>query len=143
MCFCKLLYCIISRPGRSQGLLYKTSVISSLIVSQWVSLLTGIVSKSCVFLENFIKGDSNFSCQFLKTHQKKSRIRETKQLSTDADSSTDTKQILLVRQNSLIIFFLCGDFTPFIRKSCQIWDHFFPLLFPKNSENLKSFDIWL
>ena len=29
----------------------------------------------------------------------KSRIRETKHLSTDADSSTDTKKILLVRQN--------------------------------------------
>ena len=34
---------------------------------------------------------------------KKSRIRETKHLSTDADSSTDTKKILLVRQYSLKI----------------------------------------
>ena len=31
---------------------------------------------------------------------KKSCIRETKNLSTDADSSNDTKKILLVRQNS-------------------------------------------
>ena len=31
---------------------------------------------------------------------KKSRIRETKHLSTDADSSTDTKKILLLRQKS-------------------------------------------
>ena len=31
---------------------------------------------------------------------KKSRIRETKHLLTDADSSTDTKKSLLVRQNS-------------------------------------------
>ena len=30
-----------------------------------------------------------------------------------------------------------------MRKSFQIWDHFFPLLFSKNSENLKSFDIGL
>ena len=36
-----------------------------------------------------------------------------------------------------------GDFTPFMRKSFQIWDHFFPLLFPKDSENLKSLDIGL
>ena len=28
-------------------------------------------------------------------------------------------------------------------KSFQIWDHFFPLLLPKDSENLKSLDIWL
>ena len=33
-----------------------------------------------------------------------------------------------------------GDFTPFMTKSFPIWDHFFPLLFPKDSENLKSFD---
>ena len=32
-------------------------------------------------------------------NEKKSRIRETKHLSTNADSSTDTKKILLVRQN--------------------------------------------
>ena len=40
-------------------------------------------------------------------------------------------------------FFCCGAFTPFMSKSFQIWDHFFPLLFPKDSENLKSLDIWL
>ena len=31
-----------------------------------------------------------------------------------------------------------GDFTPFISKSFQIWDHFFPLLFPNNSKSLKN-----
>ena len=36
----------------------------------------------------------------LRIKQKKSRIRETKHLSTGADSSTDTKKILLVRKNS-------------------------------------------
>ena len=36
-----------------------------------------------------------------------------------------------------------GDFTPFMSKSFQIWDHFFPLLFPEDSENLKSLGIGL
>ena len=59
------------------------------------------------------------------------------------------KKILLVRQNLpqkkiwKKTFFLRGNFTPFISKSFQIWDHFFPLLFPKYSENLKSLDIGL
>ena len=39
--------------------------------------------------------------------------------------------------------FLRGDFTPFMSKSFQIWDHFFPLHFPKDSENLKKISIWL
>ena len=34
-----------------------------------------------------------------------------------------------------------GDFTPFLSKSCQILHHFFPLLFPKVSENQKLLDI--
>ena len=42
-----------------------------------------------------------------------------------------------------VIFLLCGDFTPFISKNVQIWDHFFPVLFPKDSENSKSLDIVL
>ena len=71
-----------------------------------------------------------------------SHIRETKHLSTNADSSTDTKKILLERQNSpKKNLFLRGDFTPFISKSFHIWDYFFILLFPKDSENLKSLDI--
>ena len=32
------------------------------------------------------------------------------------------------------------DFTPFMNKSFQIWDNFFPLLFPKDSENLKRWE---
>ena len=40
-------------------------------------------------------------------------------------------------------FFCPGDFTTFMSKSFQIWDHFFPLLFPKDSKNLKSLDIGL
>ena len=33
--------------------------------------------------------------------------------------------------------FLRGNFTPFISKSIQISDQFLPLVFPKDSENLK------
>ena len=40
-------------------------------------------------------------------------------------------------------FFRRGDFTPFMSKSFPIWDNFFPLFFPKNSENLKSLVIGL
>ena len=36
-----------------------------------------------------------------------------------------------------------GDFRPFPNKSVQMLDHFFPLLFPKDSESLKIFDIGL
>ena len=35
------------------------------------------------------------------------------------------------------------DFTPFISKSFQIWDHCFPLFFPKDYKNPKSLDIGL
>ena len=73
---------------------------------------------------------------------KKCRIRETKNLSTDADSSTDTKKILLVRQNSpKNYFFFRDNFTPFMSKTFQIRDHFFPALFPKVSENPKIIDL--
>ena len=36
-----------------------------------------------------------------------------------------------------------SDFTPFMRKSIQIWDHFIPLVFPRDSENITSLDIGL
>ena len=36
-----------------------------------------------------------------------------------------------------------SDFTPFITKSFQMWDHFFPLFFPKDSDFLKILDIGL
>ena len=39
------------------------------------------------------------------------------------------------------LFFCRGDFRPFLSKNVQIWDYFFPLLFPKDSEYLKSLDI--
>ena len=34
-----------------------------------------------------------------------------------------------------------GNFRPFQKKNVQILDHFFPLLFPKDSESLKILDI--
>ena len=40
-------------------------------------------------------------------------------------------------------FFCCGDFTPLLSKSFQIWDHFFPLLLRKDFENLKSLETGL
>ena len=43
-------------------------------------------------------------------------------------------------QNKL---FLWDDFTPFISKSFQIGDHFFPLFFPKDSESLNILEIQL
>ena len=77
-------------------------------------------------------------------HVKKSRIRETKHLSTDADSSTDaiggwTKAKSAKKKT----FFLRGDFRPLRNKNFQMLDHFFPLLFPKDSESLKILDIRL
>ena len=38
---------------------------------------------------------------------------------------------------------LRGDFRPLSNKNVQFWDHFFPALFPKDSESLKTFDIRL
>ena len=75
---------------------------------------------------------------------KKSRIRETKHLSTDADSSTDaiggwTK----AKSATTKKLFLRGDFRPIPNKNVQMLDHFFPLLFPKDSESLKILDIRL
>ena len=39
--------------------------------------------------------------------------------------------------------FLRDDFRQFSNKNVHIWDHFFTLLFPKDSESLKILDIWL
>ena len=40
-------------------------------------------------------------------------------------------------------FSLHGEFRPLPKKNVQIWDHFFLLLFPKDSESLKFLDIGL
>ena len=69
-----------------------------------------------------------------------------KHFSTDADSSTDTKKKPASKAKFIennFFFFSRGDFTPFMRKSIQIWDHFFSLVLPEDLENLKSLDIGL
>ena len=40
-------------------------------------------------------------------------------------------------------FFLRGNFRPLSKKNVRFWDHFFPELFPKDSESLKFLDIRL
>ena len=40
-------------------------------------------------------------------------------------------------------FFLLGNFRPLLNYNVQMLDHFFPLLFPKDSESLKILDIRL
>ena len=77
-------------------------------------------------------------------NKKKSRIRETKHLSTDADSSTDaiggwTKAKISNKKK----LFLRGGFRPLLNKNVQMLDHFFSILFPKDSESLKILDIRL
>ena len=37
-------------------------------------------------------------------------------------------------------FFLRGNFRQFSNKNVHIWEHFFPLLFPKDSESLRILD---
>ena len=93
---------------------------------------------------------------------KKSRIRETKHLSTDADDSTDaiggwTKNTQKPDNpsGSVVSTMFCkaksakkkkiwrGDFRPLPNKNVQMLDHFFQLLFPKDSESLKILDIRL
>ena len=52
--------------------------------------------------------------------------------------------ICFVRQNQhKNKLFLCGNFRPLPNQNVQIWDHFFPLLFFKDSESLKILDIRL
>ena len=41
------------------------------------------------------------------------------------------------------LFFLFGNFRPLPNKNVQIWELFFPLLFPKDSESLNILDIRL
>ena len=49
-----------------------------------------------------------------------------------------------VRQNQpKKLFFFFWDFRPLPNKNVILWDHFFPLLFPKDSESLKILDIRL
>ena len=51
------------------------------------------------------------------------------------------KRYLKGEKNEEKNFFLRGDFRQFSNKNVHIWDHFFPLLFPKDSKSLKILDI--
>ena len=75
--------------------------------------------------------------------KKKSRIRETKHLSTDADSCTDAIGGWTKAKSAKKTLFLRGDFRPLPNKNIQMLDQFFPLLFPKDFESLKILDIRL
>ena len=68
------------------------------------------------------------------------RIQETKNLSTDAVAPIKKNPASKAKFTKKL--FLCGNFTPFMSKSFQIWDHFFSLHFLKDSKNPKSMDIW-
>ena len=72
---------------------------------------------------------------------KKSRIRETKHLSTDADSSTDAIGGWTKAKSEKKNFFFRSDFRPLPNKNVQMLDLFFPLLFPKEPESLRILDI--
>jgi hypothetical protein len=74
---------------------------------------------------------------------KKSRIRETKHLSTDADGSTDAIGGWTKAKSAKKNILLRGDFRPLPNENVQMLDQFFPLLFPKDSESLKILDIRL
>ena len=54
-----------------------------------------------------------------------------------------TKMFKWSEQRKKKTFFCRGDSRPFLSKNVHIWDHFFPLLFPKDSESLKILDIRL
>ena len=81
--------------------------------------------------------------QYGHNEGEKSRIRETKHLSTDADSSTDAIGGWTKAKSAKKKLFLHGDFRPLPNKNVQMLDHFFPLLFPKDSKSLKILDIRL
>ena len=80
----------------------------------------GLESQFWTKLDRVSLVDNRPSTEYLNNFLK-IRIQETKHLSTNADSSPNTKKSLLLRQNSLNDkLFLRGNFTPFMSKSCQI-----------------------
>ena len=77
---------------------------------------------------------------FLLLFLKKSRIRETKHLSTNADSSTDAIGGWTKAKSAIIFIYLffCGDFRPLPNKNIQMLDHFFPSLFSQGLQISKN-----
>ena len=73
----------------------------------------------------------------------KSRIRETKHLSTDADSRTDTKKILLVGQNSpknKLVFARC--FYTLYKQKFSNMRPVLSIIFPQGFQKYKKFGHW-
>ena len=68
-------------------------------------------------MENLIPRDL-LGVALIQVWVEKSRIRETKHVSTDVDSSTDTKKILLERQNlqKKLTFFVQWFYTLYKQK---------------------------
>ena len=77
--------------------------------------------------------------------KEKCRIQETKNLSNNSDISTDTKKILLVRQNlqKKTFFFCAAMLHPLWAKVVNSDTPSFHYFFPKDSKNLKNLDIGL
>ena len=62
---------------------------------------------------------------------------------TNADSSTDAIGGWTKEKSAKKKLFFCGNFRPLLYKNVQMLDHFFQLLFPKDSKSLKILDIRL
>ena len=52
-------------------------------------------------------------------------------------------EVNIGRKKSLNNLFMLQRFKTFLEKKVHIWDHFFPLVFPKDSESLTILDIRL
>ena len=52
-------------------------------------------------------------------------------LSTNADSSTNSKKIAIKAKFNKNKLFLRSNFTPYMSKSFTIRDNFFPILYPR------------
>ena len=73
--------------------------------------------------------------------QNETRIRETKHLSTDANSSTNTKKNPASTENSHFFFFFAQQFYTLYKQKYSNLRPLFVHFPPKDSENLNSLDI--
>ena len=74
--------------------------------------------------------------------QQKSRIRETKNLSTDANISTDTKKILLVWQIRLKSNFFCAAIYTLYELEVSNLIPFHSMTFPQGFQKSTKFGHW-
>ena len=75
--------------------------------------------------------------KFPQGYQKSKKFGQWTLLNGGKKTFKQSEQMKKIWKN----FFCRGNFKPFISKSFQIWDHFFPLFFTEDSENIKSVDI--